>query len=222
MQTWLNDLTGALRQLRQSPGLALLAILTLALGIGANTAIFTVIESVLLRPLPYTHADRLLYIGPADNPGFGTTSWLNYRDIRDQSQQLKTVAAYSEDVGVVETQNASQSVAAPRVTTNVFSMLDVQPLLGRTFTQSEGEAGAPEVVLLSEGVWRQSFQADPAIVGKAVKISGKPRTVVGVMPSSFHFPESMGPDIRKGSMAADEADGGDVQGSGLPLPKCCG
>jgi hypothetical protein len=72
MTTWLNDLTGALRQLRQSPGLALLAILTLALGIGANTAIFTVIESVLLRALPYTHADRLLYIGPVDTPGFGT------------------------------------------------------------------------------------------------------------------------------------------------------
>jgi putative ABC transport system permease protein len=198
MQTWLNDLRGALRQLRQSPGLALLAILTLALGIGANTAIFTVIESVLLRALPYTHADRLLYIGPADTPGFGSTSWLNYRDIRDQSQQLKTVAAYSEDIGVVETQNASQSVVAPRVTPNLFSMLDVQPLLGRTFTQSEGEAGASDVVLLSEGVWRQSFQADPAIVGKLVKISGKPRTVVGVMPSSFLFPESMGPDIRKG------------------------
>jgi putative ABC transport system permease protein len=197
MQTWLNDLRGALRQLRQSPGLALLAILTLALGIGANTAIFTVIESVLLRPLPYPHADRLLYIGPADTPGFGTTSWLNYRDIRDQSQQLKTVAAYSEDIGVVETQNASQSVAAPRVTPNLFSMLDVQPLLGRTFTQSEGEAGASDVVLLSEGVWRQSFQADPAIVGKSVKISGKPHTVVGVMPSSFLFPESMEPDIRK-------------------------
>ena len=89
MQSLLNDLTGALRQLRQSPGPALLAILTLALGIGANTAIFTVIESVLLRPLPYAHADRLVYIGPGDKPGFASTSWLNYRDIRDQSKQLK-------------------------------------------------------------------------------------------------------------------------------------
>src|SRR5271155_5252975 len=113
MQTLLYDISFALRQLRKTPGLAVLAILTLALGIGANTAIFTVIESVLLRSLPYNHADRLLYIGPADTPGFGSTSWLNYRDIRDQSQQLKTVAAYSEDIGVVETQNASQSVAAP-------------------------------------------------------------------------------------------------------------
>jgi len=78
-------LNGCPAQLREAPGLALLAILTLALGIGANTALFTVIEGVLLRPLPYTHADRLLFIGPTDKPGFGTTSWLNYRDLRDQS-----------------------------------------------------------------------------------------------------------------------------------------
>ena len=99
MQALLSDLRYALRQLRKNPGVALLAVLTLALGVGANTAIFTVIESVLLRPLPYAHADRLLFIGPAGKPGFGTTSWLNYRDIRDQSRQLKAVAGYSEDVG---------------------------------------------------------------------------------------------------------------------------
>ena len=141
MRALLNDLRGALRQLRQSPGVALLAILTLALGIGANTAIFTVIESVLLRPLPYAHADRLVYIGPGDKPGFSTTSWLNYRDIRDQSKQLKTLAAYSEDVAVVESRDGSQSVVAPRTTTNLFSMLGAQPLLGRAFTADEGRNG---------------------------------------------------------------------------------
>jgi predicted permease len=198
MQALLNDLTGALRQLRESPGLALLAILTLALGIGANTALFTVIEGVLLRPLPYTHADRLLYIGPADKPGFGTTSWLNYRDIRDQSRQFKTVAAYSEDVTVIESRDGSQSVVAPRATANLFSMLGAQPLLGRSFTEAEGQMGGPQVALLSEGLWRQSFEADPDIVGKAVRIGGKAHTVVGVMPSSFYFPESLGPELHKG------------------------
>src|SRR5579862_6093279 len=102
MQTLLRDISFALGQLRKTPGPAFLAILTLALGVGANTAIFTVIESVLLRPLPYAHADRLLYIAPAEREGFGTTSWLNYRDIRDQSRQLETVAGYSEDVGVLQ------------------------------------------------------------------------------------------------------------------------
>jgi putative ABC transport system permease protein len=198
MQALWNDLTGALRQLREAPGLVLLAVLTLALGIGANTALFTVIEGVLLRPLPYTHADRLLVIGPADKPGFGSTSWLNYRDLRDQSRQLKTVAAFSEDVTVLESRDGSQSVVAPRATANLFSMLGVQPLLGRTFTEAEVQPGGPQVALLSEGLWRQTFQADREIVGKVIRISGKPHTVVGVMPSSFYFPESMVPDIHKG------------------------
>ena len=198
MQALLNDFTGALRQLRQSPGPALLAILTLALGIGANTAIFTVIEAVLLRPLSYTHADRLVYIGPVDRPGFGATSWLNYRDIRDQAKQFNAVAAYSEDVAVIENRDGSRSVVAPRTTANLFSMLGAQPLLGRAFTGLEAQSGGPDVVLLSEGLWRQSFQADPDIVGKAVRIGGKPHTVVGVMPSSFSFPESMGPDMHTG------------------------
>lgn len=198
MQTFLNDLSYSLRQLRKTPGMALLAILTLALGVGANTAIFTVIENVLLRPLPYAHSDRLLRIGPAGKAGLGTTSWLNYRDIREQSQQLRAVAGYSEDVGVIESQDGSQSVVAPRVTTGLFSMLGAQPLLGRSFTEAEGQTDGPEVVLLSEGLWRQSFHADPEIVGKAIKIGGKPHTVVGVMPSSFHFPEAMEPEIRKG------------------------
>jgi putative ABC transport system permease protein len=198
MQALLNDLTGALRQLRESPGLALLAILTLALGIGANTAIFTIIESVLLRPLPYVNSDRLIYIAPAGQPGFSSTSWLNYRDIRDQASQLKATAAYSEDVTVIESRQNSQSVVAPRTTPNLFSMLGAQPLLGRTFLPAEGDAGGPQVVLLSEGLWRETFQADPQIAGKVVRIGGKPHTVVGVMPASFTFPESIGPDLNKG------------------------
>jgi predicted permease len=199
MLTLYYDLRYALRQLAKAPGLALLAILTLALGIGANTAIFTVIESVLLRPLPYAHSDRLLYVGPAsDKPGFGTTSWLNYRDIHAQSRLLSDAAGYSEDVSVIESRNGSESVEAPRVTANLFSMLGAQPLLGRTFTSAEGQAGGSPVVLLSEGLWRESFHADPKIVGQAVEIGGSSRSVVGVMPDSFHFPESMGPDLHKG------------------------
>src|ERR1700735_4006974 len=110
MRTLLYDLRYTLRQLRKTPGLAVLAIVTLALGVGANTAIFTVIESVLLRPLPYAHSDRLIYIGGGNKAGFTSTSWLNYRDIRDQSRQLSAAAGYSEDVGVLEYNDASQSV----------------------------------------------------------------------------------------------------------------
>jgi putative ABC transport system permease protein len=199
MPTLFNDLRYAMRQLGKTPGLAVLAILTLALGVGANTAIFTVIESVLLRPLPYTHSDRLLYIGPgADKPGFGTTSWMNYRDVRDQSKLLSDAAGYSEDVSVLERPDGSLSVVAPRVTTNLFSMLGAHPLLGRTFTDAEGQPNGPQVVLLSEGLWRESFHADPNIAGQVVKIGGTSRTVVGVMPNTFRFPEVIGPEINKG------------------------
>jgi putative ABC transport system permease protein len=199
MQTLLYDLRFALRQLHNTLGIAVLAILTLALGVGANTAIFTVIDSVLLRPLPYTHSERLIFIGPkGDKPSFGASSWLDYRDIRTQSKLLEDAAGYSEDVGVLENQDSSVSVLAPRVTPSLFSMLGRPAMLGRTFSEAEGAAGGPAVVLLSEGLWRQSFHADPGIVGRVVELSGKPFTVVGVMPATFRFPEQLGPDLQKG------------------------
>lgn len=198
MSTLLQDFRYAVRQLMKSPGFALLAIVTLALGIGANTAMFTVVESVLLRPLPYAHSDRLISIGPAGVQGFGSTSWLNYRDIRDQSRNITGAAGYSEDVGVVQGKDGSLSVVTPGVTPSVFSTLGVQPLLGRTFTEEEGQSGGPKAVLLSEGLWREAFNADPQIIGREIRVNAQPRTVVGIMPASFRFPESMGNDLRKG------------------------
>jgi putative ABC transport system permease protein len=199
MTTLLYDLRHALRQIRKSPGVAALAILSLALGVGANTAIFTVIENVLLRPLPYAHSGRLVFIGmKSDKPGFVATSWLNYRDIQSQSKLLQTAAGYTEDVSVLQTEDASLSLAAPHVTTNLLPMLGAQPLLGRTFTDAEGQSGGPQTVLLSESLWRQSFHADPNILGQTVRIGGQPHMVVGVMPQSFHFPEEMGADLQKG------------------------
>jgi len=202
MRTLIYDLRHGLRQLRKAPGMALLAIVTLALGIGANAAIFTVIESVLLRPLPYAHSERLIYVGRGNDPSFSATSWLNYRDIHDQSRLLADVAGYSEDVSVLQTRDASQSVAAPHVTANLFSMLGARPLLGRTFTEAEAQSGGPLAVLLSESLWRQNFHADPGIVGQAAKIGGRAYTVVGVMPQSFRFPDTMEPDIQKGVWVA--------------------
>jgi putative ABC transport system permease protein len=199
MQNFLYDLRYAIRQLRNAPGMALLAILTLALGVGANTAIFTVIDSVLLRPLPYANSDRLVFIGPAgDKPAFGSTSWLNYSDIHAQSKLMADSAGYAEDVSVLEARDTSVGVVAPRVTPNLFTMLGQGPLLGRTFSSAEGQPDGPPVVLLSEGLWRQTFHADPTIVGQVVKVGGKPSTVVGVMPATFNFPDSIGPDLQKG------------------------
>lgn len=199
MTSLLYDLRFAVRQLRNSMGIALLAIFTLALGVGANTAIFTVIDSILLRPLPYAHPSRLLSIGTkSEKPSFGATSWLNYTDIRAQSKLLEDTAGYSEDVSVLENQDGSIGVAAPRVTVNLFALLGRQAMLGRTFTDAEGLSRGPSVVLLSETLWRQSFHADRRVIGQTVKLSGKPFTVVGVMPVGFNFPEEMGPDLQKG------------------------
>jgi len=195
MLSLIQDLRYALRQLRKTPGMAVLAVLTLALGIGANTAIFTVIQNVLLHPLPYPSSNRLVNIAPkTDKPSFGTTSWLNYVDIRNQSRLLDAVAGYSEDVTVVESADSSVSVAAPRGTPNLFSMLGATPILGRTFSDAEGQTGGPNVAILTEGLWRETFHADPNIVGKTVRAGGLSRTVIGVLPASFQFPESMGPD----------------------------
>jgi putative ABC transport system permease protein len=198
MPSLLRDLHYAVRQLRKTPGMALLAILTLALGVGANTGIFTVIESVLLRPLPYPNSDRLVYLGGGDPGTFTSTSWLNYQDIKRQSTLFQSVSGYSEDVSVLQSKDNSQSLSAPHVTPNVFSILGAQPLLGRTFTEVEGQPGGPLATLLSEGLWRQTFHGDRSVIGQSVTIGGKVYTIVGVMPQSFRFPEEIGPDQQKG------------------------
>ncbi len=198
MQTLLQDLRFALRQLRKSPGFAALAVLTLAFGIGANTAMFTVVENVLLRPLPYAHPDRLVRIGPSYNGGLSNTSWLNYRDIRDQTKTMDSVGCYVEDVGVVRGKDGSVSVVTPGVTPSVFRMLGARPLLGRTFTEEEAQPGAPKTAVISEGLWRNVFNSDPDILNHTIVVNGQARAVVGVMPRDFRFPESVGQDIQKG------------------------
>ena len=190
MESFSQDLRYALRQLWAARGLTALAVLTLALGIGSNAALYAVLESVLLRPLPYAHSDRLTYIGPREEvPSFSSTSWLNYRDIRDQAQTFEAVAGYLPDLGVMENAQGAKSVIAVRVTPNTFPMLGVAPMLGRVFTQAEGQTGGAQVALLSESLWRHNFHADPSVVGRTVKIDGLPKTIVGVMPETFHFPD---------------------------------
>ncbi len=187
MRILLQDLRHAFRQLNANRGFACLAIVTLALGIGVNTAMFTVTDSVLLRPLPYRDADRLVDIsGSKEGPGIAT-SWLNYRDIQEQCRQLEEVAGYAEDVGVVETAQSTQSVFAPRVTPNLLPLLDVQPVLGRGFTVADAQEGADPVVILSNGFWKQALAGDPQALGRPVRISGIPRRIIGVLPDTFRF-----------------------------------
>lgn len=194
----LRNLRYAWRQWRRSPELTIIAVVSLALGIGANTAMFTVIERVLLRPLPYTDPDRLVDVKSWGGASTGAVSWLDYLDIRDRSHSLAEVAAYSTDTGVVQIKGASVSVATSAVTSHVFSLLGAQPLRGRTFTEEETRPDGPPAVIVSEELWRQSLAADPAVVGGKLRVNGQDRTVVGVMARSFAFPETAGKEIEKG------------------------
>jgi putative ABC transport system permease protein len=200
---WLHsivtDCRFALRQLRKNPGFTAIAVLTLALGVGANAALFTVIENILLRPLPYADSSRLVSIAPrTDKLQFANTSWRNYLDIRDQSHTFEAFGAYVPDVAVIQTKEASTAASAVRVTPSVFPMLGVSPLLGRVFSEEEGRVGGPAAVILSEGLWRRTFRADPDVIGRAVRIAGVSHTVIGVMPRSMTFPEEVGPDLQNG------------------------
>jgi putative ABC transport system permease protein len=192
MTSILNDLEFALRQLRKSPGFAITAVLTLALGIGANAALFTVIDSVLIRSLPYYAADRLLLFGPpGDRPdSYGSTSWRNLEDVRQRSRVFEDVAGYDGDVAIIQTAQGGETVFGPKLTWNLLNMIGAKPAIGRGFTQADGDMGAPPTAILSDQLWRSQFKADPKIVGQVVRIGAVPHTVIGVMPPDFQFPDT--------------------------------
>lgn len=186
----LDNIRFAIRQLRKNPGFTTLAVMTLALGIGANTAMFTVIDSVLLRPLVYRDADRIVAISPGDPTEnvVQTTSWLNYRDIREQANQFRYVAAYMDDFSIAHTADSSQGVVAIKATATLFDVLGVKPLIGRAFTDSDNQPGTPPVVALSYNFWKEHFASDPQAIGKQLRVGDEPHTIVGVLPEGLRFP----------------------------------
>ncbi|MEM7417502.1 MAG: ABC transporter permease [Gemmatimonadota bacterium] len=181
----------ALRVLVRRPGFTFVAVLTLALGIGANTAVFSVFHSVLLRPLPYPEPDRLVAVDETwvGVPGYadGTRVWASYRSYatwRDRARSLDGLAATQSGRSIVELGDAARSVGSARVSANYFDVVGAQPVLGRGFSVDEMDADAP-VVVLSEGLWEQAFAADPGVLGRSVVINGASRSVVGVMPDGY-------------------------------------
>ncbi len=187
------NLQFALRQLRKSPGFAAAAVLTLALGIGANTAMFTVIDSVLIRPLPYPDANRLVTLGETGRDGdFGATSWLNLEDLKQQSKTLAAIGGYVTDVAILQGKEGGTTLLGTKMTCNVIDILGVEPFIGRAFSTADCAEGASPVVLLSDRVWREDFGADPHILGRQIRIGNVPQTVIGIMPASFVFPEEVG------------------------------
>ena len=188
LETLLQDLRFALRMLRKSPGFTAIAVLTLALGIGANTALFSVINGVLLNPLPFPNANRIAVMFQ-DKPNFpkGSISYPNFLDWRQDNRCFESIAAYRVADGTIRGVDEPEEVRAQRVSATFFSILGVQPILGRSFTDEEDRRGANPTVILSEGLWKRKFGSDQNILGKAVNVGGAARTVIGVVPTSFRL-----------------------------------
>ena len=189
----LTDLKYALRMLIKAPVFAVIAILTLALGIGANSAIFSVIDTVLLRPLPFKNPDEIVMLwgryAKDSGPVRGNVhSFPDYIDLRDQSQSIAAMAAYTRTAGTLASAEDAKYLEGLAITPEIFEVLGVPPLLGRGFTKEDAKNEADRVVVLSYPLWKSSFGGDPQIVGQQVMLSSRPHTVIGVMPPGWKFP----------------------------------
>jgi predicted permease len=187
--TFLQDLKYGVRMLRKSPAFTLIALLTLAIGIGANTAIFSVVNTVLLRPLPYKNPDRLVMLWQISSIfGRGGASAPEYLDYRDRNRVFRNIGAYDSLSFNLTGSREPLRVKAARVTASLFDVLGVSPLFGRAITREEDQAGAPKVVVLGYSLWRDQFGSNPNILGTTINLDAQPYTVIGIMPPSFKFP----------------------------------
>src|SRR5687768_15016340 len=182
-----NDLKLALRQLRLNRAFAFIAVATLALGIGANTAIFTVMNTIMFRPLPYKNSDQLVVIHRTSPQ---SDSWphaiADYVDIAAQSTVFEKTAAYTwHSLSLSNPGEPAQSLRAIQCTADFFSILGTPAALGRTFAAGEDEPGRNNVVIISHAFWTKRFGADQNIIGKKIRVDGEPVEVIGVMPPSF-------------------------------------
>ena len=189
MTTLCNDVRFALRQLRKSPGFTVTAILTLALGIGATAAMFSVVDAVLLHPLPFNGVDRITRINMKAAANYQQpASWQEYQDIRRLATTFSVVAGVGNSGGVTLTQGKNAIyLHAVQGTDNFFQLFGVRPLLGRTFLPGEDQTGKNEVAVLSYSVWQQYFGGRKNVIGEFIHLDGLPYTVIGVMPAGFRF-----------------------------------
>src|SRR5262245_57375677 len=190
----MQDVRYSLRTLRKTPGFTAVAALTLALGIGANTAIFSVVNAVLLRSLPYRYPDRLVmlrYNYPDEIKGFDPPAVYKVADFmewREQAKAFEQIAAYQPYTADLTGNGEPERLASAYVSANLFGALGIAPALGRAFTQAEETVCGAPVVILSDSLWRRRYGGDPHVIGQALRVGGQSRTVVGIMPYGFRFP----------------------------------
>jgi len=193
METLLHDLRYSVRTLLKSPGFAAIAVLCIAIGIGANTTVFSIINAALLRPFPYSDPDHIVALHEvpakfADRRG--GLSNLDYQDLRAQAASFSELTAYTQRSLTFSGEGDPERVEGASIAWNLFPFLGVKPALGRTFHEDEDRVGAPGAVLLSHEIWMRRFNGDPSIVGKTILVNAAAHTVVGVMPPRFEFPEN--------------------------------
>ena len=189
----ITDLKYALRMLLKAPAFTIIAVLTLALGIGANSAIFSVIDTVMLKPLPFPDPDRVVMVwghAPASSGGGNRNvhSHPDYVDLRDQNQSFASMASYTRAGAVLSHGDESQELEGVAINAEVFETLGVAPFLGRGFTREEDKPGATPVVVITHSLWQRAFGGDPRVVGQQVTMTARSYTVVGVLPAGWKFP----------------------------------
>jgi predicted permease len=212
MNTMLQDTRYVLRQMRRSPGFALTVVLTLALGIGASTVVFSIVDAVLLKPLPFLHPDRLVRIESIEStPGASTrlndTSYPNFFDWRQQAKSFQSIAAYKSNGFTLAGQGDSPAhrISGIMVTSDFFPTLGVLPELGRAFRRDEEQPGNRSVILGND-LWQQEFGGAPDVLGKTIRLDDEEYSVVGVMPHGFVFPVDV-PDAQLWVTTAHDAEG---------------
>jgi len=202
-----NDVRFAFRQLRRNPAFTAIALVTLALGIGANTAIFSVVRGVLLAELPYADPNRLVRVYSKVERGMVSVSPADFKDWRLQSTRFSTLAASSEGTVNLTGTGTAERFTQARVSSNMFQLLGVRVALGRAFAPGEDVPDAPRVVILSDGLWRSRFGADPAIVGKWIRLDDFPTEVIGVAPPEMRYPSPVDLWLTTRFSARDLSDG---------------
>jgi putative ABC transport system permease protein len=190
-----SDIRSILRSLGRSPGFTLFVILTLALGIGANTAIFSVADAFIFKPVPFPHVDRLVMLegrAPSVTSFPSGVSPADYLDFQSQASSYEQIAAYAPVDFNLSTGGDPEPVFSSLVTPNFFDTLGMKPALGRSFAAGEDQAGKNQVIVLSYGLWQRRFAGDPGIVGREIKLNGAAYSVIGVMGKEFRFPNASG------------------------------
>src|SRR5262249_31846550 len=191
MSVMMEDIRFGLRLLRKSPGFTLIAVITLALGIGANSAIFSVVNAVLIRPLPYPASERLVTLwNKYPKMGMSEASWSgpDFADRREADRVFERIGVYTDANLNLTGGGEPERIQGVRVSEGLLPALGVPPERGRFFTPAEDRPGGPAVVLVSRGLWKRRFGGDPDLIGKGITLNGRSHTVIGIMPDGFGFP----------------------------------